>query len=264
MKFFDTVIKYLSTINIRLLMAAALLSAADVASAQKFVDHGPAGSLIETSVYFQAGSSLITENYMGCYPEIRELNTSPGTSLGVGLTGVLGLRDWLGVGTEIGLTTVSYRTDMAVSNDESTSESLIFLRNNACYLTVPVFMQFRFNIAGGVRWTVDSGLYYNYGVGGKQKQSIYHTQINSLGQLIPTRIVTEPRYFNSSGTFIHANYRGDIGLHLASGLTFRHRLSLGVRFQLGFKDIAYIPGGSISSSPNVHNVSYHFRLGYTL
>lgn len=238
-------------------------AAAPSAMAQSIVNYGPAPRLIDVTANVLFGGSTITENYMNCFPEIREMNTSPGTSLGIGLSGVLGLRDWLGVGTEFNLMINNYRTDLAVSNDEATSMSNVFLRNHVYYVTIPFYAQFRFNVAQYIRWTIDGGLYYSYGIGGSQKQSIYHSQINSLGQLVPTNITVEPHYFNDSGTFIHSNHRGDVGVHLATALRFRYGVSFGAVIQLGLKNIAYSPNGSSTVNPNVHNVSYRIKVGYT-
>lgn len=233
------------------------------ARAQSFIDYGPAHRFLELEVHALAGSSTITENYLGCFPEITQMNSSPGTMLGAGVTAVFGIRDWIGLGTEFNLRFNRYRIDMAVAADDATSISNIFLRNNATYFQIPVYMQFRFNVSSNVRWRVDAGLYYAIGVGGKQQQDIYNAQVNSLGQLVSTKISTKPGYFEDGSTFIHLFRRSDLGLHLATSLLF-NRFSVGAQFNIGFKNIAYIPGDRGIVTPNVHNLNYAVTVGYAL
>ncbi|MDE7236322.1 MAG: PorT family protein [Paramuribaculum sp.] len=233
------------------------------ARAQSFIDYGPARGFLELEVHALAGGSTITENYLGCFPEMTQMNSSPGTMLGAGVTAVFGIRDWIGLGTEFNLRFNRYRIDMAVSGGDATSISNIFLRNNATYFQIPVYMQFRFNVSENVRWRVDAGLYYAYGIGGKQQQDIYNAQVNSLGQLVSTKISTKPGYFDDNSTFIHSYRRSDIGLHLATSLLF-NRFSVGAQFNIGFKNIAYIADGRGIITPNVHNLGYVVSIGYAL
>lgn len=247
-----------------IIVTCALIAAsACPAAARGFVDYGPAPKFLDLEVHAIAGSSMITENYVGCFPEISQMNTSPGSQLGIGAAAVFGVRDWLGFGTEVNILRNHYRIDMAVTAEDVSSISNIFLRNSSTYLQIPVYMQFRFNIAPNVRWRVDAGLFYAYGTGGKQKQDIYNAQVNSLGQLVSTVLSTKHDYFGNGSTFINSFRRSDIGLHLATSIRF-HRLSVGGRLNVGFKNIAYIPDGRGIVTPNIHNLSYSFTLGYQL
>lgn len=232
------------------------------AGAKGFVDYGRAASFLTVEVKGSFGGAMVTENYMGSFSEISQMNTAPGTNWCVGVAGVFGLRDWLGLGTEINFQRRSYRVDMAVEGADGASVSNIFLRNTPVYVSVPVYMQFRFNVARNVRWRVDAGLYYAYGIGGKQRQDIYNAQVNSLGQLVSTNISTQPGYF-SKDTFIHSFRRSDIGLHLATSMAFR-RVAVGCYMDLGFKNLAYIPAGRGIVTPNVHNFTYGVTVSYRL
>lgn len=241
----------------------ALLLSALSASAQSFVDYGPAPRFLDLEVKAIAGRAMITENYLGCFPQISQMNTSPGSSLGIGAAAVFGIRNWLGLGTEINLMRNHYRIDMAVTADDGSSMSNIFLRNSATYIEIPLYLQFRFNIASNVRWRVDAGFYWAYGTGGSQRQDIYSAQVNQLGQLVSTVITTKPGYFSDDDTFINSHRRSDIGLHLATSIQFG-RFSVGGCMGLGFKNIAYIPGGRGIITPNIHNFNYALTLGYRL
>lgn len=240
-----------------------LISTVFAGKAEGFIDYGPAPRFLDLEVHGIVGSSMITENYLGCFPEINQMNTSPGTSVGIGAAAVFGIRNWLGLGTEINFQRNHYRIDMAVSANDGSSISNIFLRNSASYIQIPLYMQFRFNVARNVRWRVDAGIYYAYGMSGSQRQDIYNAQVNSLGQLVSTVLSTKPGYFGDGSTFIHAFRRSDIGLHIATSIRF-HRFSVGGRINVGFKNIAYIPDGRGIVTPNIHNLSYAFTVGYQL
>ncbi|MCM1027998.1 MAG: PorT family protein [Pseudoflavonifractor sp.] len=240
-----------------------LVSTAIPASAKNFIDYGPAPSFLDLDIHALFGGAMITENYLGSFPEITQMNTSPGSTWGAGAKAVFGIRDWVGLGTGIDLVFNHYRVDMAVAASDVSSVSNIFLRNSSTYIRIPVFLQVRFNVSSNVRWVIDGGMYYAYGIGGSQSQDIYNAQVNSLGQLVSTVISAKNDYFSDDKTFIHSNRRSDIGLHLASGLRFS-RLSIGAGLDFGLKNIAYIPHGRGIVTPNIHNFCYYLSVGYAL
>lgn len=241
----------------------SIIAALSQAHAQHFVDYGPAKRFIDLEAHAIVAGSMITENYLSCFPEISQMNTSPGTAIGAGVSAVFGLRDWIGLGTEIDFIHNRYRVDMAVTSEDVSSVSNIFLRNSANYINIPIYIQFRFNVSPKVRWCVDGGIYYAYGLSGSQRQDIYNAQVNSLGQLVSSVDSHKYDYFGDPSTFIHSYRRSDLGLHIATSLQFR-KFSIGGRLNVGFKNIAYIPGNRGIVIPNVHNLSYSLVIGYRL
>ncbi len=229
--------------------------------AQVFCDHSPATRFFESEIHVMVGGSSITQNYMSCFSEIRELNASMGTAWGAGVKAELGLRNFLSIGTQINLIVNNNKTDLAISNDNATSLSNVFLENRYYYINIPVYMSFRFNLASSIRWNVDGGIYYSYGIGGSQKQTAYTSTVNPLGQLINRITVSKPGYFNNEETFINSFRRSDIGLHIATGLTFNYTYTVGVRSMIGFKNISTV-GESGISNPNIHNINLMLVLGY--
>lgn len=251
--------------RLNILLAAVILSAcASGIVARDFVDFSRADHFLDIGVHGIGGAHVVTENYMGCFSEISEMNTSAGPAVGVGVSVVFGLHDWFGVGTQLNLIYRRFRSNMAVTNENITSVSNIFLRNHTTTVNIPVFVQFRFNAASNVRWKVDTGMYYSYGVAGRQKQSIYTSQVNSLGQLVNNRISNKVPFYNSSETFINSYHRGDIGLHLGTSLEFSRRFSVGGFVQMGLKNVACIPGNVGIKCPNIHNLTYCLTIGCNL
>lgn len=240
-----------------ILIAAAAIVLPQGASAQ-FMDHGAPSKFVETDVHLLGGTTGFIQNYGSTFGEITEMNSSAGAGYGAGAGAVFGLRGWLGLGTEVNLLLGHNKLNMAVSND-ITSVSNIFIRNRYVYLNFPVYMSFRFNILPGLRWNIDAGMYYGYGLGGRQKQTIYNSSVNNLGQLVPRVVTTRPNYFNSDETFINSFRRSDIGLHLATSLLFGQHITVGVRSQIGFKNISFNKG---LRNPNIHNINLLAMVGY--
>lgn len=225
----------------------------------QFINFGPAKDFLELDVHFQAGGSGVFQNYMKKFPEIKELNTMASTSYGIGARAVFGIKDFIGFGTELNLKLDGYNLDLAVSNDNGTNVSNIFLHNRYLYAHIPVFVSFRFNASTAVRWNVDFGMYYEYGFAGKQKQSIYTTSLNELGQLVPQEVYLDPSYFVSDETFINSFFRSDIGFHIATGLRLGRHINVSAKLDLGIKNISYTDG---LVNPSIYNYNVTGCVGY--
>ena len=246
--------------NLRKLMAAfAVATLSLTASAKDFIDYSPAKRLLEVDVHALVGSSTVTQNYRSCFPQIQNINSNMGISLGVGARAVFGIREWIGFGTAIDLSLNNYNMDMTVIDRENQGMSAIYVDNHMYKLNVPVFVSFRFKVDRNVRWNVDAGLYYNYGIGGRQKQQIYRAEINELDELVSQNVTIRTDYYHSRATFVNGFNRGDIGLHLGTSLNFGKHLVVGCQFQIGFKNQARSLG---VINPNIHNLGLHGMIGY--
>lgn len=229
------------------------------ASAQGFVNTAPAERFVDFDIHLSAGGSGITQNYASKFEQIRELTNSMGAQYGVGASAVFSFNSFVGFGTELNLLLNHARVNMMVASGQSSTVSSIFLRNRSVYANIPVFMRFRFSISDAVKWDVMGGVYYSYGISGKQKQSIYNASLNSLDQLVPQMVMSEPDFFNCSSTFINSFRRSDYGLHLGTGIRFGKHISVGFICQLGLKNISFTSG---LVNPSIHNYSVSGRIGY--
>lgn len=246
--------------NFAFVAALSLGSLSGLHADRPFVDTLAPSRFVNVGVHASVGNSTLTQNYRSSFPQISQLNVSAGWSFGAGANVEFGLRDFMWLGTEANLLIDNNSIDMIVNEDQSaTSVSNIFLRNHYYYLNIPVYMSFKFNLAPTVRWNIDGGIYYSYGLGGNQRQNVYSSRVNEIGQLVATKYEIKTDYFNDSRSFINSYHRGDIGLHLATGLTFGSRISVGARMQFGFKNVANTVG---VTHPNIHNLSFTGTLGY--
>lgn len=208
------------------------------ASGPKMVDHSRAKRFLDFDVHALVGGSYVTENYKSCYPEISDINTGMGLAFGAGVGVRFNIRNFLGIGTELNFTRNAERMDMAVVGGNGQSVSNVFQRNTYYKFDVPVYVSFIFNLSEGVKWNVDCGMYYSYGTGGSQKNNIYDTRSNELGQLMMSVTNLKSDFYNDHSAFINSYRRGDIGLHIAMGLTFANHLKVGARAHVGMSNIA--------------------------
>ena len=228
-------------------------------SARPMVDYGKPDGFIDIYGQLLVGGSYITENYRSCYSEISDINSSMRPAFGLGVGARFNIRAFLGLGTELNFSRNGYNLDMAVVGDGDRSVSNVFQRNHFYKLDIPVFMSVIFNLSQSVKWNVDAGMYYAYGISGKQKNTIYNTRVNELEQLMMSVTPYEADFYNDKNAFINSYRRGDIGIHLATGLTFSSHLRIGVRSQFGFSNISNSIG---IVKPSAHNLSFMAVVGW--
>ena len=69
----------------------------------------------------------------------------------------------------------------------------------------------------------------------------------------------EADFYKDSRGFINSYDRGDIGLHLATGLTFSKHFKVGVRAHVGMSDLAHSTG---IVKPDSHTMDFMATLGW--
>ncbi len=243
-----------------LIAIAALLMTISPAKAQSMINHGKPSRFIDPSVQLLIGGSSTTNNYTDCFSQISEINTSMRPAWGFGGLVKLNFSKFFGIQTGLNLTFNSSRMDMAVTESASYSDiSNVFIRNSYRYIDIPFTASFTFFPTSVITWNVDAGLYYDYGLSGSSKATLYDARTNDLGQLITRIDRIKSDYFNDNRAFINSFRRSDIGLHLATGLTFFSRISVAVTFHYGFKNIANTQG---LVHPSCHNLNVFAALGY--
>lgn len=205
------------------------------------------------------GGSYLTENYRKCFSEISDLNTVMGPAGGVGVGLRFNIRPSLGLGTELNFTRNSDKMDMAVVGEDNRSVSNVFQRNTYWRMDFPVYLSYIARLGGKVAWNADAGLYYAYGTGGSQKNNIYHTRANELGQLMMSVSSYDTGFYNDHRAFINYYRRGDIGVHLATGLTFMNHLRVGVRTHIGLSNAARTDS---PVRPSSHNMDFLATVGW--
>ncbi|MBD5316384.1 MAG: hypothetical protein HDS11_01760 [Bacteroides sp.] len=236
----------------------AALSAA--AGGAPFINHSKPASLLDFEVHALIGGSAITQNYQKSFPQISELATSMGVSGGIGAEATANFSDFLALGMEINFLANNFKMNTAVADDDATSITNVFVKNRFYTFNFPVFMRFNFNLGNSVRWNLDAGGFYSYGITGTSSTTLYSALVNPVGQLITSVTSEDYKYYNSDNTFIASSWRGDFGFHFGTGLTVRRCVRLGVSSQIGLKNVAH--AYNAVKTPRVHNYNVMCSLGW--
>ena len=245
---------------IRVVTAIGALLCGMVVNAQQFINHGPANKFITLDLHGIVGGVEVLQNYGSTFPEISELDVSMSTTFGAGVGAEMAFSDFIGLGLQGNFLINNYRMNMAVANDEGPSMTNCFIRNHFYTFNFPVYIATHYNLGQRVRWNVDLGMYYMYGVGGTSKAALYNARVNELGQLVTSLTHQKSGYLNSRETLLSSSYRSDIGLHVATGFTFSQRVKVALAAQVGFKNVSHVYDGV--KRPNIHNFNFHCLVGW--
>lgn len=250
-------IRTLTTISIIFLMSLLM----PVMASGQMVNHGKPDTFLETDVHLLFGGSYVTDNYRDCYREISDINNSMGSAWGVGFGVKFNFTSFVGLGTEINYLRNSGKMDMAVIAEGKSYVSNVFVKNRYRSFNIPIYMSFGFDLARNVKWNVDGGMYLDFGSSGSQRTTIYNAVINDLGQLATSINRQKTDYYNNDKAFLNSYRSFDTGLHIATGLTFMKKVTVAVRGQFGFRNVANSDG---IVKPNSHNIKLFATIGYKL
>ncbi|MCM1076690.1 MAG: PorT family protein [Bacteroides sp.] len=245
-----------------MLVAIFMSLSSGVRSENLNTDKTPA--FLESEVHLLLGGSYVTDNYMSSYSQISDLNNSMGFAWGLGVSVKFNLSSLVGLGTELNYLRNSGKMDMAITTSDAEgliNVSNVFIKNSYRSLNVPVYVRFGFDVARNVKWNVDGGMYFDFGTSGSQKSTIYTARVNELGQLATVITPQKTDYYNDDKAFLNSYRSFDTGLHLATGLTFKRKISIAVRGQFGFRNVAQSEG---IVKPNSHNIRLFATIGYVL
>ncbi|MCM1356930.1 MAG: PorT family protein [Staphylococcus sp.] len=236
-----------------------LLLALPFSAKSQLIDYGKPSKFLDMDAHILLGGSYVTNNYRSSYREISDLNNSMGTAWGLGFGVKFNLTSFISLGTEFNYLRNSGKMDMAVTADGKPNVSNVFLKNSYRMVDIPIYISFGFNLARSIRWNVDGGMYLDFGTSGSQKATIYTASVNDLGQLTTATTKQKTDYYDNSKAFLNSFRTFDSGLHIATGLTFMKKVSIGVRGQFGFRNVAQSDG---IIKPNCHNIKLFATAGY--
>lgn len=239
-----------------------ILAFIPLASDAQLINFGKPSRFIDIDAKVLLGGSYLTQNYKSCYSQIADVDNSMEFAWGLGVGAKLHITSFVGIGTELNYLMNKSRTDLTINGAGAHGVSNAFIKNSYQTFNIPIFVTFNFNIAPKVKWNVDGGMYLAYGVGGKRKASVYSAQVNPVSGLLEM-IETESkaRFFNDEKAFINTYHRVDRGIHIATGLTFAEKFSIGIRAQFGLRNIARTDD---AIRPSSHNIGFFGTIGYRL
>ena len=229
------------------------------AHAAEFMDTSRSAKIIEGEVHAAIGASWVTQNYGDNIPQMQALNMTPGAMAGIGARVQLAIHDFFAIGTSATFNICNNSMTAIVTSREPDNTAGFTVDNHYYYLNIPVYASLRFNLADNVKWNVDGGFYYAYGIGGTSKSRIYITYQNDIGQFITEQFVDKDSYFSEDTPLLHDTHRSDYGLHIATGLKFYNHYCINFIAQYGLKNIAEKKN---TTDMSVHNLNISVALGY--
>lgn len=247
----------------QLAITSALFIAAiaqSFAQSTPFVDHSRPDKFIEIGLHVGEGVSSLIQNYGKEVPGLAEFNLTPGNMNTFGMSVVMPIRNYLGIGTGIDAAIYNNHWSMTVLNAEASTLNNLYTRNHYYALEFPVFMNLNFNLGEKVMWTNEIGAYLSLGLGnGSSKTKAFASSTNALGQSQVTEINYNRKYYKEDEPIINGVTTTDYGMHLATGLRFYKHFSLRAVFHVGARNLAINYG--VLNIKN-HNLNLAFKAGY--
>lgn len=134
---------------------------------------------------------------------------------------------------------------------------------NQLYLELPIDVLFRFEVAKNTNFTIATGPYVAYGVGGKTKVDVDASILGILSY--QTKVTDFDTYskWNIYGMSIQPMKRFDAGWNLELGMEFGQFL-VGINSQFGFLKVCEIEpvNGMNITAPEIHNINFGLNVGY--
>lgn len=242
--------------------AAIVLTALTGAAQQHdlpFADTARPDRTVRLGVHVTEGLSTVLQNYGKAIAGASDFSMTPGNRLGIGVTAVMPVRNFIGIGTGIDFVTANNYWTMTLLDRNSGTLNTIYTRNHYYSLNIPAFIDLNFNAGSRAQWHTEAGIYVDLGLGGKNRVHSYASYTNDLGQsqVTETRFVRD--YYNDKNPIVNGVAKTDWGLHLASGFTLSRHWSLMCAFQVGARQLARNRG--VLDVKN-RNLSLAFRAGY--
>lgn len=242
-----------------ILTLAATATASAVMAQSALLDTSRPQKTVEIGISVGDGINTITQNISTAVPDVTEFSLTPGNRFTAGLTALMPIRRFFGIGTAIDFSVNNYNWNLTtLDRDEGTLTSL-YTSNRYYTVDIPVYLQFSLNLGSRVRWTNDLGMYISLAAGGDSKTRSYTSWTNSLGQSQVTDASFSRKYFNDDDPVIFGIKGTDTGLHIATGIVVSDHYAVKAEFRTGFTDIAKNYG---VLDVHAHSMSLTFKAAY--
>lgn len=232
------------------------------APAQKFLDTSrPAKFTPRVNVYAGGGLSTISQNYDSEIAGVSDFMLSPGARITLGAEAQMWIRNYLGVGCAVDLSTNHYNWSLSILHTSQAALNTIYNRNTYNTVEIPLYLSLRFNVYNHLRWYNQLGLFFNHGISGTSKYQYHSSSTNSLGQSQVSSTHYKRDYYHDPDAIINGFNRTDIGLHLKTELEFSQRFTFSLQLRCGLRNTALNYG---VLDVRTHNFSATALIGYTL
>lgn len=239
---------------------ASIITGNALAYAVDMLDTSMPKKLIEVNVHSGIGTSTIVNNYASVAESVTAMKLSPGTRMLAGFGAELPIRDYLSVGTGLDFAINNYSVSMTMLDGYAATLGTLLTANHFYTIEVPVFVGLRLNLGSRVRWCNELGAYFAYGMAGSSKTTAFVSSTNSLGQTQVSEARYDRKYYESDDPVFCTMRRGDIGMHLATGILINQHYTVKATLHVGIRDLAKNFG---VYNAHARTLSPAFIIGYT-
>lgn len=223
------------------------------------VDTSRPDKIVYIGFHIGDGASSIRQNYASQIPGTSDFSLTPGNSNTFGASALLPIRNFFGIGTGIDFCINNHSWSLTTLNDNASTLNTVYSRSHFYTLETPAYLDFMFNVGSNVQWHNELGVFFSFGLDGKNRSRSYASYTNSLGQSQVTESEYVRNYFNDDNPVINSVKKNDWGLHVGTGIVAANHFSLKAVFHAGAANVANNTGVFNIST---HNIGIVFKAGY--
>lgn len=219
-------------------IAALATATATAADGVPFLDTARPDKFVYFDIHAGVGASTMRQNYAEAVPDCGDFTLTPGTMTHFGVGAELPIRRFFGIGTGVDFDIDNFYYSMTILQPADGTLNTLYTRNHYYWVNIPVYLSFRFNLGGDVRWQNEAGMYLAIGAGGTTRTKAYTSSTNQLGQSQVTETNYKRDFFKDKEAIINGVRNADWGLHVGTGLVFKSHVSLKCILRAGLRDVA--------------------------
>lgn len=237
----------------KIFFALSLLAVAATASAAEFADTSVPDQMIDLGVRFGISSSNLSADIPHAG---EECNFSWKRGFTAGVVMNLNIRDFFSIqpGFYFENRSYDYSTIRHDADRRALETNLGHTRRYA--FSIPVLASFHLNISNAVRWDVEAGPYFSFGIGdGKDEVTAIAVSApsNTPGRY---SYITGKRDYYGDDVWQHRNF--DCGVQIGTGVEVMDHYVFNISYQRGLRNVA----GAHDLGWSMKNKGWNFAIGY--
>lgn len=238
----------------KLFFALSVLAVATSASAADFADTSAPDNIVEVGLRFGITSSTVGADIPKSVAGDCDFAWKRGFSAGAVVD--LNIRDFFSVRPGFFFENRSYDYTTVSHNPDMRALAVNFGRTHRNSFSVPVLASFHFNISNAVRWNVEAGPYFSFGLGsGKDK-------VKSVAVSAPEAAAGNYAYIDGKrdyygdGEWQHRKF--DCGFQIGTGVEIKRHYVVNLSYQRGLRNVS----ASHDNGWSMKNKGWTFAIGY--
>lgn len=155
--------------------------------ADDFVDYDAPRKMVSVGVRLGVNTSSVGINFDDIYGDMKHFNNDWHAGFDAGAVVNLNIRNYFTLQPGFFFQNKSYNSTLITANFDEGKLKNSFHHSRYYYFQIPILASFRFNISHGLKWLVDVGPYFAFGLGGDTKVETYSTEIKEDGSSVINR-----------------------------------------------------------------------------